>query len=271
MSPLPQDQLTSLTSFAGELADVAAEVTLRHFRSNLAVDNKLSAGEFDPVTIADRDAEAAIRALIKKDQPDHGILGEEHGTEMGESPIHWVLDPIDGTRSFISGVPLWGTLIAMNDGVKPAIGIMDQPYLGERYVGAPAIGKAELIRQGKSLPLKTRECTSLSEAILGCTDPVIFAAPGERDAFDAVSNKTRLTRFGGDCYFYCLVAAGLIDLVIEAALAPYDIQALIPIIEAAGGKITSWDGSDPQQGGRVIAAGDARVHAEALEILSRVR
>lgn len=267
-STLTEEEATTLADFACELAAEAATISLKYFRAGVGVDNKLDGSDFDPVTIADRDAETAIRALIEEHYPDHGILGEEHGIKQGTSPLKWVLDPIDGTRSFIAGVPLWGTLIALNDGTKPAVGVMDQPYIGERFVGRP--GKTELLRSGQRTTLHTRPCASLGDAILGCTDPVIFSQPGEREAFADVSAKARLTRYGGDCYFYCLVAAGHADLVVEAGLQAYDIQALIPIVEGAGGIVTDWKGGDPQEGGRVIAAGDERVHAEALDILSRV-
>ncbi len=263
------EEIEALCAFSSQLADAAAAISLKHFRSDLGIDNKLDGNAFDPVTIADRDAEAAIRKLINKHYPAHGIIGEEHGSETGSTPVHWVLDPIDGTRSFISGVPLWGTLIALNDGSYPTIGTMDQPYLKERYIGRP--GKTEFIRNGKTQTLTTRSCSDLSDAILGCTDPAMFTEPGERDAFMQVSDTARLTRYGTDCYFYCLVAAGYADIVVESALQPYDIQALIPIVEGAGGVVTTWQGKDPQQGGRIVAAGDARVHAQALEILSQVK
>ena len=265
---LSEEEAITLSDFACTLADTAAEISLKHFRAGVGVDNKLGGDQFDPVTIADRDAETAIRALIEERYPDHGILGEEHGTKAGTSALTWVLDPIDGTRSFIAGVPLWGTLIALNDGTKPAVGVMDQPYIGERFVGRP--GKTELLRNGQRSTLRTRSCASLSDAILGCTDPNMFTEEGELAAFAKVRSIARLTRYGGDCYFYSLVAAGHADLVIESSLQPYDIQALIPIIEGAGGIVTDWKGGDPQEGGRVIAAGDKRVHAEALEILSHV-
>jgi len=267
-SNLSEDQAIALADFACTLADAAAKISLKHFRSNMGVDNKLAGNQFDPVTIADRDAETAIRALIEKHYPDHSILGEEHGIKQGTSPLKWVLDPIDGTRSFIAGVPLWGTLIALNDGTRPAVGVMDQPYIGERFIGRP--GTTELLRNGQRSTLHTRSCSSLNEAILGCTDPAMFTDADELKAFTKASSKARLTRYGGDCYFYCLVAAGHADLVIESSMQPYDIQALIPIVEGAGGIVTDWTGGDPQEGGRIIAAGDKRVHEETLEILSRV-
>ncbi|WOF75073.1 histidinol-phosphatase [Parvibaculaceae bacterium PLY_AMNH_Bact1] len=267
-STLTDEEAIALADFACTLASAAAKVTLKHFRSDLGVDNKLDGNAFDPVTIADRDAETAIRALIEEHYPDHGILGEEHGVKPGTSPFKWVLDPIDGTRSFISGVPLWGTLIALNDGKYPVVGVMDQPYTGEQFVGRP--GQAEFLRDGQRKKLSTRACASLSDAILGCTDPAMFTDPAELNAFSDVRSKARLTRYGTDCYFYCLIAAGHADLVIEASMQPYDIQALIPIVEGAGGIVTNWQGGDAQDGGRIIAAGDKRVHAEALDSLSRV-
>lgn len=267
-SSLNNEEAMVFADFACTLANAAAEITLKHFRSDLSVDNKLEGNGFDPVTIADRDAETAIRALIEKHYPEHGILGEEHGAKSGTSPFKWILDPIDGTRSFIAGVPIWGTLIALNDGDAPVVGVMDQPYTAERFVGRP--GRAEFLRGNERTNLSTRPCLGLSDAILGCTDPAMFAKAGEVNAFTSVSSKTRLTRYGTDCYFYCLIAAGHADLVIESSLQPYDIQALIPIVEGAGGIVTNWQGGDAQNGGRIIAAGDKRVHAEALEILSRV-
>lgn len=262
---LDPQQIDELASFALDLADAATAVTLPHFRSGLAVDNKRGRFAFDPVTAADRDGEAAIRKLIGERYPDHGIFGEEHGKETGTSPLTWVLDPIDGTRSFISGVPLWGTLIALNDGTRPVIGLMDQPYIGERFVGRP--GGSELIGPMGTTPLKTSACTKLEEALLGNTDPAMFDVEDEKAAFREISSKVRLRRFGGDCYFYCLLAAGTLDLVIESGLQPYDIQALIPVIENAGGVVTNWAGGDAQNGGQVVAAATYELHEQALKIL----
>jgi histidinol phosphatase-like enzyme (inositol monophosphatase family) len=260
-------EIDELSTFALRLADAAAEVTLPHFRSGLAVDNKRGDYAFDPVTAADRDAEQAIRTLIGEHYPTHGIYGEEHGRETGTSPLYWVIDPIDGTRSFISGVPLWGTLIALNDGTKPVIGVMDQPYIGERFVGRP--GGSELSGPRGTFPLKTSGCTKLEDALLGNTDPGMFKKDNERAAFREISAKVRLRRFGGDCYFYALLAAGTLDLVVESSLQPYDIQALIPVIENAGGIVTSWTGGDPQMGGQVVAAATPELHVAALDILSK--
>lgn len=261
----PQD-IDELASFVLELGEAAAAVTLPHFRSGLSVDNKRGRFAFDPVTAADRDAEAAIRKLISERYPDHGILGEEHGNHDGTSGLTWVIDPIDGTRSFIAGVPLWGTLIALNDGTRPVIGLMEQPYIGEKFLGRP--GGSELIGPHDTTPLKTSGCTKLEDALLGNTDPGMFRLDDEKAAFRELTSKVKLRRFGGDCYFYCLLAAGTLDLVVESSLEPYDIQALIPIIENAGGVVTSWSGGDAQRGGQVVAAATHELHEAALEILS---
>lgn len=262
----PQD-IDELTAFMHELAEAAAKVTLPHFRAGLDVDHKEGRHAFDPVTAADRDAEAAIRKLIGARYPSHGILGEEHGRETGSSDHLWVIDPIDGTRSFICGVPLWGTLVALNDGNRPVIGMMDQPFTRERFIGRP--GGSTLSSPHGTTVLKSSGCKALADAKLGNTDAGMFTDPKEKSAFRELSSKVRLRRFGGDCYFYCLLAAGTIDLVVETALEAYDIQALIPIIENAGGIVTDWQGGDPQAGGNVVAAATPELHKAALEILSQ--
>lgn len=263
---LSPQKIDELAHFALELGEAAAAVTLPHFRSGLSVDNKRGRFAFDPVTAADRDGEEAIRKLIAERYPDHGILGEEHGKHDGASGLTWVIDPIDGTRSFIAGVPLWGTLIALNDGTRPVIGLMEQPYIGEKFLGRP--GGSELIGPAGTTPLKTSACTKLEDALLGNTDPGMFHRDDEKAVFRELTSKVKLRRFGGDCYFYCLLAAGSLDLVVESALEPYDIQALIPIIENAGGVVTSWSGGDAQRGGQVLAAANHELHAAALKILS---
>ena len=251
--------------FAHQLADAAAAVSRPRFRTALSIDDKTGAGDgFDPVTRADREAESAMRALIRGRYPEHRVFGEEHGGAAreirGDAP-GWVLDPIDGTRAFITGLPLWGTLIAFNDGAGPLIGIMDQPFTGERFVGTP---EGAWLGERK---LATRPCAGLGEGVLYCTDPDMFAHPAERAAFGRVEAQVKMRRFGGDCYAYCMLALGLVDLVIEGDLKPYDIQALIPIIVGAGGVVTSWDGGPADQGGLIIAAGDRRVHAQAMAVL----
>jgi myo-inositol-1(or 4)-monophosphatase len=264
---LDDEGLAGLVAFAEGLADAAAETKLRHFRRLEDVEDKAGGRGYDPVTAADRGAETVIRERIKAAYPDHGILGEEHGRETGSSAYTWVIDPIDGTRSFITGVPLWGTLIALNEGARPTLGIMDQPYLGERFIGS-RLGAWMAARGDARAKLVTRRCGALSSAVLMTTDPAMFEAAGERAAFDTLRATARLTRYSADCYAYCMLAHGLVDLVVETDLKPYDIQALIPIIEGAGGMVTNWRGGAADQGGQVIAAGDPAVHAAALAILA---
>ena len=263
--PVSRDEIATYLEFAGRLVDASGAVIRPHFREQLSVANKADGGKYDPVTIADQAAETAIRELIKRTYPQHGIYGEEHGFEAGSSGLTWVIDPIDGTRAFITGVPLWGTLVALHDGEKPILGVMDQPFTGERFVGS-TLG-AELRMRGDSTPLRVRPCGDLSEARLQSTHPAMFTT-AERAAFDDVARRVRLTRFSGDCYTYCMVALGCIDLVVESNLLPYDVQALIPIIEAAGGIITDWRGGYAGNAGQVIACGDRRVHEQALKLLA---
>ena len=254
------------TAFACRLADIAGSTILPHFRVRLDIENKLAGRGYDPVTVADRAAEQAIRDEIQRVYPSHGIFGEEHGSVAGRDGLTWVIDPIDGTRAFIIGQLHWGVLIALNDGTHPAVGVMHQPYTGETFVGSRL--RAELRCRGQSMPLHVRECPRLEDAIVSATDPAMFSRPGERDAFRAVASRARMRRYGGDCYSFCLVAAGFIDLVIESGLKPYDIQALIPIIEAAGGIVTTWSGGSPDNGGQIVAAGDRALHQLALNVLA---
>ena len=262
---MQDDDLRTLIEFAGSLADSAGAVILPHFRETLNVDNKKNDGKFDPVTIADRDAEQAIRTLITKTYPDHGVQGEEFGAVESRNGLTWCIDPIDGTRAFIMGVPQWGVLIGLHDGAAPVLGVMDQPFTGERFIGS-RLG-AHVTRNGVTQALRTRACENLADAVLTTTHPGAFGKKSEHDAYLRVAAHTRMHRYGGDCYAYAMLAHGLIDLVIETALQPYDIQALIPIVQAAGGVITNWRGAPADQGGQVIAAGDARLHATALELL----
>lgn len=246
------------------LADAAREAILPHFRSNgLGADNKLTEG-FDPVTEADRAAERAMRDILARERPEDGILGEEYGNRAGSSGLTWVLDPIDGTRGFISGTPTWGVLIAISDDIGPFYGLIDQPYIGERFEGAP--DGAKLTGPHGAGPLATREARPLSEAIAFTTFPEV-GEPADRAGFEAVAGKAKLTRYGMDCYAYALLAAGQVDLVIEAGLAPYDIGAPIAVIQAAGGIVTDWRGGPAHHGGRAIAAANREIHAEALAIL----
>jgi len=249
------------------LADAARAATLPHFRApTLMADNKL-AGGFDPVTEADRAAEQAMRAVLARERPDDAIRGEEFGATPGTSGLTWVLDPIDGTRGFLSGTPTWGVLIAVADATGPILGIVDQPYIGERFTGG--FGRAAMTGPSGRSDLRTRAQRPLSQAILFSTFPEIGTA-AERQAFEALAAQVRLTRYGMDCYAYALLAAGQIDLVVEAGLQDYDVMAPIALIEAAGGLVTNWAGGSAAQGGRVLAAANAQVHAAALAILSRL-
>ncbi|TCP62959.1 histidinol phosphatase-like enzyme (inositol monophosphatase family) [Rhodovulum bhavnagarense] len=254
----------SLIATAHALADAARHATLAHFRTaRLGVEDKGAAG-FDPVTAADRQAEAVMREILAERRPEDGVLGEEMGTVAGQSGLTWVLDPIDGTRGFLSGTPTWGVLVAVSDAGGPLFGIIDQPYIGERFEGG--LGRARLSGPRGACALRARAPRPLSEAVLFTTFPEV-GTPAEGAAFGALSARARLTRYGLDCYAYALVALGQIDLVVEAGLHPYDIHAPIAVIEAAGGIVTDWQGGRAHRGGRVIAAANADIHAEALEVL----
>ena len=254
----------ALIATAHELADAAREAILPHFRAlGLGADNK-SGTDFDPVTIADRNAEAAMRAVLARRRPDDTIIGEEFGTTTGRSGLIWVLDPVDGTRGFLSGTPTWGVLIAVGDSDGPVLGIIDQPYIGERFVGG--LGQAYVDGPMGRHDLVTRKPRPLDQAILFTTFPEI-GTQAEKAAFQALAAQVRLTRYGTDCYAYALVAAGQIDLVVEAGLHIYDIQAPLAVIEAAGGVVTNWQGGPVHQGGQVLAAANPEIHAEALACL----
>ena len=259
-------QLAEFIEFARHLGRVAGNVILPHFRAALDVTNKKTdSGLFDPVTIADRDAEQAIRNEISRKYPGHGIHGEEHGLKPGRERFTWVIDPIDGTRAFMLGLLHWGTLIALNDGERPIVGVMHQPYTGETFLGS-RLG-AEFEHGGTRRLLRVRKCVRIEDAMVSATDPAMFRKGPEREAFGEIARTARLTRYGGDCYAYCMLASGLIDLVIESQNQAYDLQALMPIVEAAGGVMTTWAGGSPQDGGQSVAAGDPALHKIALGIL----
>jgi myo-inositol-1(or 4)-monophosphatase len=207
-----------------------------------------------------------MRTLIRQQFPTHGIIGEEFGPERPDAEFVWVLDPIDGTKSFISGMPAWGTLIALTHAGQPVFGMMHQPFIGERFSGD---GRGATYRgPAGSRALMVRPCATLAEAVLYTTSPRLMNAV-DRTAFGTVEETVRLSRYGGDCYSYCMLAAGHVDLVIETELKPHDVAALIPIISGAGGIVTPWNGEPPQSGGRIVAAGDRRTHAAALALLNR--
>jgi histidinol phosphatase-like enzyme (inositol monophosphatase family) len=254
-------------AFANALADAAGEVIRPYFRRKIEiVDKGAGSAMFDPVTAADKRAEEAIRLLIGRERPADGILGEEFPEHEGTSGRIWVIDPVDGTRAFITGQTQWGTLIALNEAGAPTIGILDQPVLHERFIGTG--DGAELRSPEGTAKLATRACAGLREAVLMTTHPWNYFDASEQVTFRRLAESCLLSRFGGDCYGYGLLAMGFVDLVVEARLKPWDIQALIPIVEGAGGVITDWRGGPCADGGRVVAAGDKRVHAAALKILA---
>ena len=253
-------------AFAHRLADGARQAIAPHFRRATA-DNKDRTGGFDPVTMGDRAAESAMRALIGEFYPTHRVYGEEEGGRLSDDVPTWVLDPIDGTRAFLCGLPTWGTLIALDLGAGPVLGVMDQAFTGERFFAAG--DGAYLCRHGQTRRLETRKTGDLSSAILATTSPDLFTDPAEARAFDAMRKSVRMTRYGTDCYAYAMVAAGCIDLVIESGLKPYDVQALIPLVQQAGGVMTTWDGRSAHRGGRVIAAATPELHGAACALLAQ--
>jgi histidinol phosphatase-like enzyme (inositol monophosphatase family) len=245
-------------------AEAAASHTLPLFRSGLGVDNKLSEG-FDPVTEADRAAETAIRAVIAEHFPDHAIIGEEWGSS-GEGPYSWIIDPVDGTRAFISGAPVWGTLIGFaHEGVAIA-GLMSQPFIGETFLAVP--GRSSYRRGAVTLPNRTSGQTELAQSKVFTTTPSLFRTPELMSKWKAIESATRLQRFGMDCYGYALLAAGHADIVIEPFLNTYDIAALVPIIREAGGAIACWDGSEATAGGDVVAAATPELLEKALDLIN---
>ncbi len=252
------------SSFVDQLATVSGETILPFFRTALAIENKKSSG-FDPVTAADRAAEDAMRALIRRSFPAHGIIGEEYGDERTDAEYIWVLDPIDGTKSFIAGMVAWGTLIGLMRFGEPVFGMMHQPFTRERFSGDG--GAARYRGPGGARDLRVRDCESLNDALMFTTSPLLMNIT-DRTVFTRVEDKVKLSRYGGDCYAYCMLAAGQIDLIIETEIKPHDIVPLIPIIVGAGGIVTTWENGPAQSGGRIVVAGDKRVHEAALEILS---
>lgn len=259
------DQVTqdALRLCAHAMADAARAAILPLFRTGIVSDNKDVAG-FDPVTEADRAAEVAMRAVLAELRPQDAILGEEFGAQDGTSGLQWVLDPIDGTRGFISGTPTWGVLISVRDAGGPLYGMIDQPYIGERFEGG--FGLAQMVGPQGDRALGTKATETLDQATILTTFPEV-GSESERRGFEAVATRCKLTRYGMDCYGYALLAAGQVDLVIEAGLSAYDIQAPIAVVQAAGGIVTDWSGAPAHEGGQVVAAANGEIHAQALEIL----
>jgi myo-inositol-1(or 4)-monophosphatase len=254
--------------FVEHLASASGEAILPFFRTSIGAEDKSRGGVFDPVTEADRASESVMRRLIKANFPTHGIIGEEFGEDHPDAEYVWILDPIDGTKSFISGMPTWGTLIGLQHNGRPVYGMMNQPFTRERFSGdgASATWRGFAGNKPAERRLRTRACGSLATATLTTTHPALLM-DGTLEPFRRVEGQVRLSRYGGDCYAYCILAAGQIDLVIESGLKAYDIAALIPIVQGAGGVITTWDGGGAEGGGSIIAAGDARLHEQALNIL----
>lgn len=253
-------------ALAEELADAAGAAIRPHYRQRLAVETKADAS---PVTVADRAAEQAMRTILTEQRPDDGVMGEEFGSERTDAEYVWVLDPIDGTKAFISGLPTFGTLIALMERGTAVLGVIDQPVSGERWVGVQ--GRGADLRTGRGAepqPIRTRACESLAEASLFCTAREQFQGANGA-AYTRLMERVGMTRYGLDCYAYAMLATGFVDLTVEAMLEPYDYLALVPVIEAAGGRITDWEGAPLglDSDDRVLAAGDPRRHAEALAIL----
>ena len=256
-----------LTTFFSELCKAAAEETLPRFRAGTEIENKRPQ-DFDPVTEGDRQAEKAIRALISDKYPDHGIVGEEFGITNPDAAYQWIIDPIDGTRAFISGLPVWGTLIGLYHNHKPFAGVMDQPFTQERFLGFSEPGSTKYsIRNKKYASISTSKRKSLGDAIMMTTTPAIFLSD-EIERYSRLESSVKLARYGCDCYAYAMVAAGHVDLVVESGLYIYDIAALIPVVEGAGGIVTNWQGGDASQGGQILAAANPELHAQALEMLA---
>lgn len=254
-----------LSAFLERLAQQSGEAILPFFRTELSVLDKGS-DRFDPVTEADRAAETVIRRLIQASFPGHGIRGEEFDDVNPDAEYQWVVDPIDGTRAFLCGLPVWGTLIGLMRDGNPVMGVMNQPYTGELFFGDGRHARLKGPRGQRDLMTSSK--TRLADANLMTTDPRLFT-PIERGAFDRVESQVKLSRYGVDCYAYAMLASGQVDLVIESGLKPYDIVGLIPIIEGAGGVITNWDGGSAKDGGSILAAANATLHAEALALLNQ--
>jgi myo-inositol-1(or 4)-monophosphatase len=254
-------EISDLTSFALTLAEASAKIILPQFRKNIAIEVK--AGElWDPVTEADRSAERIIRELIEKTYPDHGIIGEEYGIKQGSSAYNWVLDPIDGTRAFVIGMPSWTTLIGLYRDAEPVLGLMNQPFIGELFYGNP--GGAWHVHQGKTQAIHVRAPVSLPKASAGTTSPHLY---DKHPNFEKLRTTVTSMRYGGDAYFFSLVAAGQLDIALDPGLQIYDMAALIPIIKGAGGVVGTWTDNDPIQGGNVLVASSQTLLDEARAIM----
>lgn len=256
-----------LIAFANRLADAGGAAIRPFFRQRIAVETKERPGHrFDPVTEADKGAERVIRAIIDRERPDDAILGEEYGAKPGTSGWRWVLDPVDGTRAFITGRHEWGSLIALEKDDTAVLGILDQPVLGERFIGVN--GHAHLLQDGVRTPLRVRECPDIRQAILCATDPSAYMTREQQAAFDRVKDQAKLTRYHGDCYIFAMLAMGFVDVIVEGVFARWDVAALFPLVEGAGGIITNWQGAPWRDGDPLLASGDKRLHEEAIKLLN---
>jgi histidinol phosphatase-like enzyme (inositol monophosphatase family) len=265
---LSAERLTLLDAFLVELNRASASAILPLFRADHGLEDKGGAGRFDPVTQADKGAEDAIRGLIREHYPDHGVIGEEAGEDRPDAEFVWVIDPIDGTRAFISGLPVWTTLIALRHEGEPVLGSIGQPYVGELFIGS-GLG-SRLMARGGERPLKVRTCPRLRDALIATTDPEGCFDGAEAGAWTQVRAGARLARTGCDAYAYAMVAAGQMDLVVEAGLQSWDVEAAVPVIEGAGGMITDWRGQRAgRNGGQIAIAGDRGCLDEALVALRR--
>ncbi len=267
--PYDKFEIERRLQLACQLADKARGISLPAFERAQAYSDKnaADAGDvFDPVTKTDRAVESLLRTHILKHVPDDGIIGEEFGRVAGQSAWSWCIDPIDGTRAFIAGVPVWSLLIAICYQAEPLIGIIDLPALGERYIGAPDTAWYE--DKAGTHDLGTKPCARLDQAILSCTEPMAMFSRAQKAAYEKIRRRVRFTRLGLDAYAYALLARGRVDIILEAGLAPYDVQAHIPIIKAAGGVLTSWHGGSAQDGGAVVCVGDGDVLKDIHPLLA---
>ncbi len=260
------DDIEAFTAFGRAALLEAGAVALAHFRRPLVIDDKDRGAGFDPVTEADRAVEARLRESISARFPEHAVTGEEHGADAPAEGWRWMIDPIDGTRAFITGVPLWGMLLGLLEHGRPRLGWMYQPYLGELFGGDGH--HAWLERGDARRPLVVSRIERLADACVYTTHPEQFAEPGEFDRYARLAAHCRLNRYGGDCYSYCMLAAGHVDLVVESGLQAYDILPLVPVIEGAGGVVTDWAGRALDGGGQVIAAATPELHRAALAVLA---
>lgn len=254
-----------LTRFAIALANESAKAILPFFRHNPDIDIK-DGPVWDPVTEGDRAGERVMRSLIEQHFPDHSIQGEEYGVKEGRSPFTWILDPVDGTRAFITGMPTWATLIGLSFEGRPLLGLMNQPVVGDMFFGNP--GGAWHDYREQVTAISTRRGVGLAQATIGTTAPELYRSPENQRRFQSLRQAARLTRYGGDAYFFCLLAAGHIDIAMDCGLQPYDIAPLLPIITGAGGVAAEWTGGEPSRGGNVMTAGSPALLDEALAIMS---